>query len=288
MGITSMSDCKILYLKMKWFFVRFCLFVSIFFCTLYKSTFLNRFQPNFATRLPLRLEKVVGYVSTHTIWPFSTSSVRSQCRILGTTWLPAQESLRQRYIRDQADDTCAKSHPWCSRRQLLQESSAIALYPWYSRWHNEEKWTECKCVNMETWWDRKEVNTELQLQLHLILAGVPLTSRKWRRSRRESHPPRRRIPYSGGCSRHVTDITFNRATGPSATALYPSSQILFLWPTVNHVLADNSCAFLNQVCCTVGNAYDTLGRERDPFVFNSEPHHTGRKWLRNYNYTNNV
>jgi len=48
------------------------------------------------------------------------------------------------------------------------------------------------------------------------------TSRKCGCSRRQSHPPQRRIPYSGGCSRHVTDITFNRATGPSATALYPS------------------------------------------------------------------
>jgi hypothetical protein len=58
--------------------------------------------------------------------------------------------------------------------------------------------------------------------LSKILAGVPLMSRKRRRSRRQNHPPQRRIPYSGGCSRHVTDITFNWATGPSVTALYPS------------------------------------------------------------------
>jgi len=105
---------------------------------------------------------------------------------------------------------------------------------------------------METWWDRKEVNNELQLQLHSILVGVHLASWSCRPSRRHSHPPRRRIPYSGGCSRHVTDITFNRATGPSATALYPSFQFLFLWPTGNHVLADDSCVFLLQVCCIVG------------------------------------
>jgi hypothetical protein len=54
--------------------------------------------------------------------------------------------------------------------------------------------------------------------ISVILTGVPLTSRKWRRSRRQSHPPQRHIPYSGGCSRHVKDITFNLATGP---ALYP-------------------------------------------------------------------
>jgi hypothetical protein len=52
--------------------------------------------------------------------------------------------------------------------------------------------------------------------------GVPLTSRKRHRSRRQSYPSQRRIPYSGRCLRHVTDITFNWATGPSVTALYPS------------------------------------------------------------------
>jgi hypothetical protein len=58
--------------------------------------------------------------------------------------------------------------------------------------------------------------------ISVILAGVPLTSLKLRRNRRQSHPPQRRIPYSGGSSRHVTDITFNQATRPYTTALYPS------------------------------------------------------------------
>jgi hypothetical protein len=70
------------------------------------------------THLPLHLEEVVGYVWTHNISPFSTSSVRIQCRILGTTWLPAQESFRQRFTRDLADDTCIESYPWYSRRQM--------------------------------------------------------------------------------------------------------------------------------------------------------------------------
>ena len=46
-----------------------------------------------------------------------------------------------------------------------------------------------------------------------ILAGVPLTSRKLHRCRRQSLPPQLLIPYSGGSSRHVTDITFTRAAG---------------------------------------------------------------------------
>jgi len=37
-------------------------------------------------------------------------------------------------------------------------------------------------------------------------------SRKLHRSRRQSHPPQRRIPYSGGCSRHVTSRIL-RSTG---------------------------------------------------------------------------
>ena len=58
--------------------------------------------------------------------------------------------------------------------------------------------------------------------MSVFLAGVPLTSRKLHRSRQQSHPPQCRIPYSDGCSRHVTDITFNWVAAPSATALYLS------------------------------------------------------------------
>ena len=145
--------------------------------------------------------------------------------------------------------------------------SAIPLYPWFQlvfAWRHRHYVVA----------DGGVIRGSL---ISVILAGVPLTLRKLRRSRRQSRPPQRRIPYFDGCSRHVTDITFIRATGPSATALYPLFQLLYLWPTGNHVLADDSCPFLLQVCCTVGNAYDTLGRERDPRVYNSEPHHTGRK-----------
>jgi len=195
-----------------------CLFVCLYLMQIHIS---EQISIELCTRLPLRLEEVVGYVWTHNIWPFSTfstSSVRSQCRILGTTWLPAQESLRQCYIRDLADDTCAKSHPRQPYVHDVADDTRVEVFWAVGKW---EKWTECKCVNIVTWWDRKEVNNELQLQLHLILAGDTLASWKCR-SRRRSHPPRRRIPYSGGCSCHVTDITFNRATGPFATALYPS------------------------------------------------------------------
>jgi hypothetical protein len=128
--------------------------------------------------------------------------------------------------------------------------SAISSYPWFQLVF---AWRHRHCVVA----DGGVIRGSL---ISAILPGVPLTSQKLHRCRRHSHPPQLRIPYSGGCSGHITDITFNRAAGPSTTALYLSFQHLFLWPTGNHVLADDSCAFLLQVCCSLGNAYDTLGR----------------------------
>jgi hypothetical protein len=201
------------------------------------------------TRLPLGLEETVGYVWAQNSWPlrhFEPFFFRGYCRIMGTRWLPAQ--------------------PF----------SATPLYPWFQlvfAWRHRHYTVAGGGV----------IRGSL---ISVILAGVPLTSWKLRHSRQQSHLPQCRIPYSGGCSHHVTNSTFNWAAGPSATALQPSFQLLFLWPKENHILADDSCVFLLQVCCTVGNAYDMLGRERDPCVYNSEPHQTGRKWLRNCNYTN--
>jgi hypothetical protein len=104
------------------------------------------------------------------------------CRIMGTRWLPA----------------------W--------PFSAIPLYPWFQlvfAWHHWHYIVADGGVFHGT-------------LMSVILARVPLTSRKLRRSRGQSHPLQRRIPYFSRCSRHVTGILFNRATGPSATALYSS------------------------------------------------------------------
>jgi len=113
---------------------------------------------------------------------FGSFSFGGHCRIMGTRWLPAR--------------------PF----------SAITLYPWFQL--------------ALAWRHRHYVVGDggviRGILISVIPAEVSLTSRKWRRSRQQSHPPQRRISYSGGCSRHVTDITFNRATGPSATVLYPS------------------------------------------------------------------
>jgi len=105
---------------------------------------------------------------------FGPFSFGGHCRIMDTRWLPAL--------------------PF----------SAAPLYPWFQVVF---AWRHIHYVVGDGGVFRGSL-------ISVILAGVPLTSRKWRRSRRQSHPPQRRIVYSGGCSRHFTDITFNRATGP--------------------------------------------------------------------------
>jgi len=100
----------------------FCLFLflCLFVCTLYKSTFLNRSEPNFAHISPLVWKRRFS--------TFFTFSIGSECRILGTTWLPAQ------------DTSVTTLYPWFLRvlvwRHVIEddtcpESSATALYPWF-------------------------------------------------------------------------------------------------------------------------------------------------------------
>ena len=136
------------------------------------------------TRLPLDLEETVGYVWTRNSLPL---------RPFGPFFFGGHYRIM--------GTRCLPARPF----------SAIHLYPWFQL--------------VFVWRHRHDVADGGVIRgslISVILAGVPLTSRKWRRSRQQSHSPLRRIPYSGGCSRHVMDITFNRATGPYATALYPS------------------------------------------------------------------
>jgi hypothetical protein len=94
--------------------------------------------------------------------------------------------------------------------------SAIPLYPWFQL--------------VFTWCNQNDIAAGGVIRsslISVILVGVPLTWRKWRCSRWQSHPPQCRIPYYGGCLHHVMDMTFNQAMGRSATALYPSFYLLF-------------------------------------------------------------
>jgi hypothetical protein len=163
-----------------------CMYVCMYVCMeLIEIHISEPIWTKLCTRLPLGLEETVGYVWTRNSWllrPVGSFFLGGHCRIMGTRWLPAR--------------------PF----------PAITIYPWFQlvfAWRHRHYVVA----------DGGVIRGSL---ISVILTGVPLTSRKWRRSRRQSHPPQCRIPYSGWCSRHVTDITFNRATGPSATVLYPS------------------------------------------------------------------
>ena len=74
--------------------MNFCLF--LFVCLyLIQIHISESIWTKLCTHLPLRLEDTVGYVWSENVWPFSTfltSIVGSECRILGTTWLPAQDT----------------------------------------------------------------------------------------------------------------------------------------------------------------------------------------------------
>jgi hypothetical protein len=76
--------------------------------------------------------------------------------------------------------------------------------------------------------------------ISVILAGVPLTSRKCRRSRRQRHPPQCRIPYSAGVrvtSRILRSIGRRRLTPQryiphSSSCFCALQEIAFLQTTV--------------------------------------------------------
>jgi len=109
------------------------------------------------TRLPPGLEETAGYTWARNSWPlrhFGPLFFGGHCRIMDTRWLPAR--------------------PF----------SAIPLYPWF---HLVFAWRHQHYVVA----DGGVIRGSL---ISMILAGVPLTSRIWRRSRRQSHPPQRRIP----------------------------------------------------------------------------------------------
>jgi len=124
-------ECYLIYTTLNWFFVSFCLFVCLYVIQIH---IFESIWTKLGTHLLLRLEETIGSVWSKNVWPFSTFLiffVGSECRILVTTWLPAQDTsaraLYSWFLRVLVwhhgndvviDDTC-------------QESSATALYPWF-------------------------------------------------------------------------------------------------------------------------------------------------------------
>jgi hypothetical protein len=118
------------------------------------------------TRLLLGLEETVGYVWTQNSWPL---------RPFGPFFFEGHCRIM--------------GTRWLPARP----SSAIPLYLWFQL--------------VFVWRHRHYVVADgkviLGSRISVILAGVLLMLRKWRHSKRQ---PQRRIPYSGGCPRHVMDF----------------------------------------------------------------------------------
>ena len=136
------------------------------------------------TRLPLGLEEVVGYVWTRNSWPLRIWAL--------FLWRPLQNH----------------GHKMAVGATVFRDTLTSVIS------------TGVRVTSPTLRCRRRRSHTR-QPYIRDSSGSSP-NVRKWHRGRRQSHPPQRPIPFSGGCSRHATDITFNRATGPSATALYPS------------------------------------------------------------------
>jgi len=139
----SVGRKYILYIKMN-----VCLYVCMFVCSLYKSTFLNRSEPNFAHVSPWsgRDRGVCMGPQYFTFPTFSAYFVGSGWRFTCRRWLKAPHY------------PATALYPWCGVCWCDVTHGVLCN-------ENAEKWTECVCVKMETWWDGKEVTNELHLQL---------------------------------------------------------------------------------------------------------------------------
>jgi hypothetical protein len=103
----------ILYIK-----IDVCLCVCMFVCTLYKSTFLNRSEPNFAHCSPLVCKRPLGMYGPEILDLFE---LLGPFPLGGTRWLPARPF------------SAIRASGWCSRDatditlSLTAESFAVAI-----------------------------------------------------------------------------------------------------------------------------------------------------------------
>ena len=118
-SISYKSWVEIIFLYIK---MNVCMFV----CTLYKSTFLNRSEPNFA-HLPHGLEETIGHVWAHNISPFPpfrpifSGAGADSCAVAGCR---RHTTPPLRYIRDAACSVVTSRTVGCGMKTRRSDRKA--------------------------------------------------------------------------------------------------------------------------------------------------------------------
>jgi hypothetical protein len=168
----SLQTCVVvLYIKLK-----VCLFVCLF-VPYIKIHISEPIWTKLCTNLPLRLEETVGYVWSENVWPFATFLtffVGNECRILGTTWLPAQD-FRDSVICVILAGVSVTSRKWrWSRRHLPRVIRGSVIFVVLAG----------VSVTSRKWCTKRQLTRVIRDNvISVILAGVGVTSRKWRSRR---------------------------------------------------------------------------------------------------------
>jgi len=141
------------------------------------------------------------------------------------------------HFRNNRNQTLHTSPPWsgrdsrvCMVRKCLTFSTFLTFFVG----------KECRILGTK-WLPAQVIRDSV---ISVILAGVSVTSRKWRCSRRQ----------------------FRVLQESSSTALYPWFLLVLMWRHGNDVVADDSFAFLLEVSCTMGKAQRTRKSERNACV----------------------
>jgi hypothetical protein len=178
----------ILYIKIM--FV--CLFVCMFVCTLYKSTFVNRSEPNFGHGPHLGLEKTVGYVwalNSGPLRPFGPFFLSGHKMADGTTvFRDTVISVVPAGVRVTSPSLPCRWRWSYPRQSYIRDSTGSSPYAVA---------------------DDRVIRHSV---LSLILVGVCVTSRILRSTGRRAHPPQRYIPHSCSCFCGLQEITSLQTT----------------------------------------------------------------------------
>ena len=152
-----------------------CMFVCMYVWNLYKFTFLNRSEPNFAHVSPL-------------VWKRPQGMYVPEILDLSDFWALFLWGPLQNH-----------EHKMAAGATVFRDTLISVIPAGVSR----------DVTDFYVVADGGVIRGSL---ISVILEAVPLTSRKLRRSRRQSHPPQRYIPHSSSCFCDLQEITSLQTT----------------------------------------------------------------------------